>query len=59
MISIQEIKKERDLTAARLVKLDAAIKAFQEVCNHEWEPNGHDSHHNWEKCKLCGREDKA
>lgn len=40
-------------------KTDDAIKAIQEICEHDFECQGHDSHSDWVKCKYCGKEQKG
>jgi hypothetical protein len=43
-----EVKKRRD-----------AIRALQEVCDHDFVPDGHDSHHEYKRCTRCGLEKQA
>lgn len=31
-----------------------AIRALQDVCEHEWASDGHDSHHSYKTCLVCG-----
>lgn len=31
-----------------------AIRALQDVCEHEWVDDGHDSHNNYKRCTKCG-----
>lgn len=59
MISIEDLRKEQKTLEERLTKINTAIRAFQEVCNHVWEDDGHDSHYNWEKCKICGESTRS
>jgi hypothetical protein len=40
-------------------KTDDAIKALQDICEHKFIPNIPDSHHRYEKCKYCGKEQKG
>lgn len=44
-------KSHRDL-------IDKYVQEKREDCNHEWEYDGHDSHYNYYRCKLCGEETK-
>ena len=46
------VKEMSDLEHAREKLLDA-VKALQAVCKHEWVPDGHDSHKDYEKCHIC------
>jgi hypothetical protein len=50
---IQLLIKERNSLLDRATKIENAIKSFQEICNHDWKPNGHDSHKDFEKCDIC------
>jgi hypothetical protein len=54
--AIEYLFVEQEAALKRLKHIRAGIESLQFLCLHEWEPNGHDSHHNWEKCKLCGKE---
>lgn len=54
-LDINELSKKRDKLLKEADKLDRAIKALQDVCEHDWVDDGHDSHHNYGKCKICGR----
>jgi len=45
MISIVESKREL---------LYQKAEAIRKNCNHEWEDDGHNSHHDYEKCIHCG-----
>jgi len=37
-------------------KIEKAIKALQEICNHKFIDNGHDSHYSYSICIFCGYE---
>lgn len=39
--------------------LNAAIKAYQQNCDHSWEHWGNDSHYDYEKCTKCGESRKV
>lgn len=32
---------------------EQAIKSLQKICKHDFAPDGHDSHHNYRRCKIC------
>lgn len=58
---IEKFYTQRDLLLERVGKLDKAIEAFQNVCEHKHEDGsdalehtGNDSHHTWYKCTICG-----
>jgi hypothetical protein len=47
-----------ELIEAR-AKTDEAIRALQEICEHKFVADGHDSHNSYEKCKYCSVQQKA
>lgn len=49
-----KIKKAKE----EISKIDIAIKAFQEVCDHNYIADGRDSHHSYVVCTICGKEEK-
>ena len=59
---IDKLNKERDQLMERVKKIDNAIEAFREVCDHKNEDGsdameyiGHDSHQSHYVCKICGK----
>ena len=48
-IDIKESCKTRD-------KIEKEIKKIQDICSHNWEYEGHDSHNDYYKCTKCGYE---
>lgn len=55
--NIRGLLKRRDETVALLTKMEKAIKAFQEVCDHKnTVDDGHDSHYNYRKCVDCDKQ---
>lgn len=40
---------------SELEKQSEALAALREICEHDYEYDGHDSHHNYEKCRICGK----
>lgn len=53
MITLDELFEKREDCHKRLKRINEAITALQYLCEHEWVSDGHDSHHIYEKCKLC------
>ena len=51
--TIQKLINQRKEKMELVCKLDRAIKAFQDVCEHEWKWDGHDSHHDYGRCIHC------
>lgn len=54
-LSIADLREEEQELTERLGKVKTAITAFQDVCLHDWQPNGHDSHYHYDKCVTCGK----
>lgn len=50
---IAEIEKKMEKEKAVLEKLGRALGALQDICEHEWHPDGNDSHKDYEKCVKC------
>lgn len=38
---------------------EQAIKSLQEICKHDFAPDGHDSHHNYRRCKICNLRERC
>ena len=55
MNNIKDLRVREEALTLQITKIRKAIEAFQEVCDHKFEPDGHDSHYNWEKCTVCGK----
>jgi hypothetical protein len=51
---IASLRARRKTLQTELDAIDNAINALQKVCKHDWIPDGHDSHHEYEVCKICG-----
>ena len=47
-------QKEKELSE-QLAKVRKAIQSLQVICDHKWIDDGHDSHHNYEKCTICSK----
>jgi len=54
---INKLFKERSILYERIMKLDKAIKALQDICEHDWQDDGRDSHKDHYKCSICGATD--
>lgn len=52
--TIAHLENERRHHAQELRKREEAILALQALCDHQWEPDGHDSHHGYRRCRACG-----
>ena len=59
MIDLVRIEQEKEQLQKRLRHLKDLIEAYQKVCDHEWEDDGHDSHHNYIRCKSCHLRDRV
>jgi len=56
MITIETMKpllSQRTKLRWELKKVDTAINALQEICEHEWISDGHDSHKDHYICSIC------
>ena len=59
---IKKLESEKQTLLTRVDKINKAIKAFQEVCEHLHEDGstaleylGHDSHKDHYKCSICNK----
>jgi len=57
--TLTELKKLKNEHLQIVHKYDSAIKALQNCCEHQFEPDGHDSHNSYEKCVICGLQREA
>lgn len=48
------VKKE---LSEKLTNVNTAIRALQDICEHDWKNDGHDSHKDHFICKICSRTD--
>jgi|CXWK01.1.fsa_nt_gi acetylglutamate kinase len=55
--TIKNLFKDKETFEKKIEKIDEAIEALQELCEHKWISDGHDSHKNYKKCSICGLED--
>lgn len=51
---IENLEAEKAELKERIGNIEEAIKAIRKICKHENEDYGHDSHHSYVKCKICG-----
>ncbi len=58
-LDIQSLLAEEKATEQRLKEVRNAIAILQRLCDHDFEPAGHDSHHDYQRCKRCGHEEQA
>lgn len=56
---IARLKREADHHRQEAKNREDAIKAFQKVCAHDFEPDGHDSHYDYRKCAICGKQERC
>ncbi len=57
MVDLTEIFKEIDELNKRRLDLRKVIASVQEICDHTWICDGHDSHKNHYKCTKCRKTD--
>lgn len=52
---IEKLQKEKTLLQERLKKIDNAIHALQQVCEHNFLYLGRDHNYEYYECTLCGK----
>jgi hypothetical protein len=50
---MDELFTKREKIHAEATKVDKAIKALQDICEHDLANDGHDSHKDHYKCTIC------
>ena len=45
--------EKREVLYKEVKKIDQAISTLQEICEHDYIGDGHDSHRDHFKCKIC------
>lgn len=50
----RDLEQELQELNLKITSLKNTLTGLRSVCDHEWECDGHDSHHDWEKCSICG-----
>lgn len=53
--TIQKLNKQLDEAAKKTHSIREAIESLQRVCEHDWVDAGHDSHHYYSECSICGK----
>jgi len=56
---IKKLRTEAKFHRDEAGKRQKAIEGLQAVCEHEWRPASHDSHHNYRECKICGKNERC
>lgn len=56
---MKELDKEISTKAKELELLKQTRLGLQKLCSHDWVGDGHDSHHDWQKCRICGETEKC
>ncbi|WP_346237747.1 hypothetical protein ABDK00_001555 [Niabella insulamsoli] len=51
---VKKMEAEKAMLQERINKLNTAIQALQEVCDHNYLYQGHDSHYEYYECTDCG-----
>jgi len=51
---IEMLKNEEQALTERLIKINTAIKALQDICQHVPIYKGSDHNHTYFKCGICG-----
>jgi hypothetical protein len=58
-IAIDDLREKIVKLREQDKRLQDGIVALQNICEHEYESSGRDSHHSYEKCIYCGIEQKT
>ena len=58
-VAVEDLEQKRIQLSEQQLKTEAAIRALQEICEHDFESSSRDLHYSYEKCKYCGIEQKA
>lgn len=58
-LDIASLRTEETRLEDRLKTVREAIRQLQELCDHKFERDGHDSHYDYERCKICGKTQRA
>lgn len=53
---LNEEKEKRSEIFDNLKIKESELESMREICKHDWEPIGYDSHHNYYRCVKCGKE---
>lgn len=52
---IQDLMKMKEEAMESVKKYDTAIKALQDICEHNWGCTGHGHRYNYYECEKCGK----
>lgn len=56
--AITELEDQAKISREHLELINKYTQEKQEECKHVWHEDGHDSHHVYYLCNICGAEDK-
>lgn len=56
---VKRLNEKRAYHEIEAGKCAKAIEVLQDVCDHKWASDGHDSRHNYKKCTECGRREQC
>ena len=54
-----KLQKRKEQIEKELKAIQDSIDGLQQLCEHEFYPDGYDSHHDWEKCSICGKRERC
>jgi len=54
---IPPLLDEKIILLSKIKKIEKAIESLQDICEHDWKNNGHDSHKDHYICEICNLED--
>lgn len=54
---IKPLLEEKKILSEKIGKVNKAISALQDICEHDYKGDGHDSHKDHYICKICSRKD--
>ena len=53
--TIKDLKAQAKDLYAKARKLDKAVDALQEICEHDWKYDGHGHNSDYYTCLKCGK----
>lgn len=56
---ISKFYNDNDAIISEVKQKKQKIKEIQDKCSHNWMNYGHDSHHDYYICTICGKEDRV
>ena len=48
-----ELERKLNAATADAQRCITALEVVRDICRHDWEPDGNDSHHSYRKCTIC------